>query len=76
MSRATNEEMDALHSAIARHLTNAIRNPGEDGIPASLIKEAREFLKDNGVNAAVGRSTVMGDLLGVLPFADEEDTGT
>lgn len=75
MSRATNDDMDRLHQVVAKVLTQLITNPGENGVPASLIKEAREFLKDNGVNAAVGKSSVINDLAAVLPFADE-DTGT
>lgn len=75
MSKATNDQMDSLHGALASHLTEAIKHPGEGGVSASLLKEAREFLKDNNVSADIAKNKPLQALTDTLPFKDEL-TGT
>lgn len=57
-----------LHRALAEHLTARIK----DGDPTGeVLRQAREFLRDNGVTDA-GRGetpvTRLDDVLGAMPF--------
>ena len=85
MSKATKEAMDALHGVLAEALTNIIKDgvktTDKDGnvvkAPASaaFFKEAREFLKDNGIESLPTAPGVK-SLADALPFpapGDEAD---
>ena len=65
MSKATIDELGDLHGAIAKKLKEQIET-GE--VSASLLKEAREFLKDNNIEATADNPE-MKQLGDILPFA-------
>ncbi|MCB9178968.1 MAG: hypothetical protein H6590_06060 [Flavobacteriales bacterium] len=61
----------ALHLELARKLLQKVRD-GE--ATASDLNVARQFLKDNGIDAARSANPGLKKLADVLPFdADEED---
>jgi hypothetical protein len=49
---ASKESLEALHTAIAKKLIESIDTipPGEKGL-AALLNVARQFVKDNGIEA-------------------------
>lgn len=51
---ASKDSLERLHSTIADKLTTAIEEmePGEKGL-AALLNVARQFVKDNGIEAAL-----------------------
>ena len=55
MTRATDELLDALHSAQAEGLLSELRKSQASGEPISpaLFNAINKFLKDNGVDRAV-----------------------
>jgi hypothetical protein len=65
VSKATTDTLGALHSALAEKMAAMLR--GED-VPASVLKEIREFLKDNGINADGENSVPLQNLTDTLPF--------
>lgn len=82
MSKADNDEMNALHGHLARMLTTAIINgvveiDKEGGkqvvaAPASILSVARQFLKDNNIEADLKKSKTLQGLASVLPFAGSQ----
>lgn len=82
MSKASEEALAELHSLLAKALTGIIKdgvtitdkdgNPVKVSAPANYFKEAREFLKDNGVEALPTAPTVKG-LADALPFPQPGD---
>lgn len=78
--KASNEALGALHGALADHLKLQIEAAKKDGsqLPASLVKEIREFLKDNGVEQVPTLTNPVGKLLdgaAALPFPGEAPAG-
>lgn len=86
MSKATVKDLDALHSQLAKALADEITSMTKvekdaDGQPipkdkkglASLMNVARQFLKDNGVEALVAPGSALGNLAASLPFPGGED---
>ncbi|RTL89222.1 hypothetical protein EJV44_22425 [Ancylobacter aquaticus] len=69
MSKADNETLDALHSAVAEVLAKRLRG---DEVTAADISVAVKFLKDNGITASVTSPAVQ-NVLHNLPFTGEED---
>lgn len=67
MGRATDDELDELHSLQVAALISEIKRFKEagEGIPPALLAQANKFLKDNGVDRAI----VPGDSTSLL---DEE----
>lgn len=52
MSRASEKALDALHATLAETLTDLIKDGKSKGeIASGLLSVARQFLKDNGVDA-------------------------
>lgn len=72
MSRASNEVLDALHAQLARTLADKIKN-GE--ATAADLSVARQFLKDNGIEAVPTPKSPLADLAGSLPFAGSDLPG-
>jgi hypothetical protein len=73
MSKATKDLLDQLHGALAEELIKRIQDG--DAKPADL-NAARQFLKDNGIEAVATPDSNLGKLAQVLPFSDEhEDEG-
>ena len=64
---ASKESLEALHSAIADKLTESIRDMpvGEKGL-AALLNVARQFVKDNGIEAVPAPGSPLGNLAGKL----------
>lgn len=67
-SAASKEALDALHAAVAEELAKRIAS-GE--ATAADLNVARQFLKDNHVEAVKTPDNPLGKLAGALPFADE-----
>lgn len=73
---ASKESLEALHSAIADKLTDAIgkMDVGEKGL-AALLNVARQFVKDNGIEALPAPGSSLGGLaekLKKFPFDPTE----
>jgi hypothetical protein len=81
MAGASRAQLEKLHEALAKVLTVAL----EDGVqvvdrdgnvstataPAAYLKEAREFLKDNKIEAIATAGTPLSRLASVVPFPGE-----
>lgn len=83
MSKASQAAMAELHALLAKALTSIVKdgvtmldrqgNEVKVAAPASYFKEAREFLKDNGVEALPTANQGLKDLAASLPFPSPED---
>lgn len=60
---ASQKILAEIHEALAQELLTRIR---AGDVPAALIKEAREFLKDNGINGLPDKDSPFGALVGEL----------
>lgn len=74
--KAAEELLNQLHGSLAAHLLDQIKSAQGAGepLPASLVKEIREFLKDNGVESLPQPGSPVGRLLDEaksLPFPGE-----
>ena len=70
MSRAKDDLLDALHGALADEFIKRIK----DGTAtAADLSAARQFLKDNGVNAVPAPGSPVNNLMETLPFSAEDD---
>lgn len=74
---ASKESLEALHSAIADKLTESIKEmpAGEKGL-AALLNVARQFVKDNGIEAVPTPGSPLGklnDKLKEFPFQPDSD---
>tara|TARA_R100001594_G_scaffold16072_1_gene33395 strand:- start:3 stop:221 length:219 start_codon:yes stop_codon:yes gene_type:complete len=65
------KELGKLHEALSTLLMERIQS-GEAG--SGELSVARQFLKDNGVDATVNQSEPLLNLAKVLPFNPEEPT--
>lgn len=63
--KASLSELEELHAAVARELTERIRSGNAK--PAD-IAAAIKFLKDNGIEAALADNSPMQQLIDTLPF--------
>lgn len=71
MSAASKEVMDALHSIVAKELSDRIKS-GE--ATAADISNAIKFLKDNGIEAVMGKGGAIDSLARQFPtFGDEDE---
>lgn len=68
---APRELMEALHGAVAQTLIEKIRS-GE--VTAADLAVARQFLKDNGIDAIPSESNGLGKLAKELPFQETPET--
>lgn len=74
---ASKESLEALHTAIAMKLTESIEalDAGEKGL-AALLNVARQFVKDNGIEALPAPGSATGGLVDKLkeyPFDPQAD---
>ena len=70
MSRATDDLLALLHGELASEFLRRIK----DGTAtAADLSAARQFLKDNGVDAVPRQGSPMGDLIQNLPFEATND---
>lgn len=73
MPAATPDKLSSLHDALADKMAALLR--GEE-VPASVLKEVREFLKDNGINCDGKKSQKVSGIAQTLPFVTpQEATG-
>lgn len=68
--KATTEALEGLHGAVAKALADKIK---EGSATAADLAVARQFLKDNGIDAVPRKGTPLGDLADSLPFPGEDD---
>lgn len=59
-----------LHEVLAQELLNRVRDPEAK---ASDLNVARQFLKDNGIEAIPADNSPLKSLVDELPFNTEED---
>lgn len=69
-SKATLEQLENLHGALAQALAERVSS--KEATAADLAV-ARQFLKDNGIDAVAKSGTPLGDLADKLPFAPEQE---
>ena len=67
----TDEKLSNLHDALAKELLDKIKS-GEAS--ASLIKEAREFLKDNDIYSMPTDGNPLGKLKDQIPEFEDDDS--
>ena len=69
-NRATSDQADELHALLCESLKQQLQS---GDVSASVLKEAREFLKDNGVSSpAKGADKGIGSLA-TLPFVVNDE---
>jgi hypothetical protein len=64
------ELMEKLHSMLANTLLSKISDPD---VKASDLNVARQFLKDNGIEALAAEGSPLADLVATLPDFNDED---
>lgn len=78
MSRtADRAALESLHAKLAQVLVDALDAPSEGGTPAALLNVARQFLKDNSIDAPALPGTPTGQLKEKLkdyPFDPTQDS--
>lgn len=71
MSKASNDSLNELHGTLARVLMEEISKKDDDGKGrAAILNVARQFLKDNGIEALPSSSKPLRELAEVLPFPE------
>ena len=72
MSRATDDQLDELHSLQAASLLAEIKRASKsgEGVPPALFAQANKFLKDNGVDRAVSEGDTIDQLADEVPDFD------
>lgn len=74
---ASNKKLGDLHDFYADSVRKAMQAHLDAGepIPPSLLKECREFLKDNDITSTMDPGTPAGDLKAGMPtFEDAEES--
>lgn len=72
---ASKDELNALHDKLATVLKEALDVRDEDGnLNASMLNVARQFLKDNGIEAKVVPGKPLAALGEAFPFEDSNVT--
>lgn len=80
MSKASQSELEALHDVLAKALSESIKRKRTDeagnvlDAPASILSVARQFLKDNGIEAQVTPENPLGKLAEDFPFQSDDAT--
>lgn len=69
MTKATEEALDALHGQLAKSLKDRI---ADGSATAADLSVARQFLKDNGIDAVPKKGSPLDDLKNSLPFPDAD----
>jgi hypothetical protein len=71
MSKADNDTLNKLHGVLAQVLMDEITATADEGKGrAAILNVARQFLKDNGIEALPGASKPLRELAAVLPFPE------
>ena len=74
--RATEALLGQLHGALADAHLEALKRAAEKGedVPAAILKEIREFLRDNGIEVSKASAGRMHQIVDNLPtFDDQQD---
>lgn len=77
INKADEQAMDSLHGQLAKVLTEHLQGTidPETGAkipaPAAILSVARQFLKDNGIDAVAKKGSPLGELAGLPEFEDE-----
>ena len=77
MNKADEVIMDSLHGTLANVLKEALQGTidPETGnkipAPAAILSVARQFLKDNGIDAVAKKGSPLAELAGLPEFEDE-----
>ena len=66
----TKDMMDQLHRLLAETLTARVKDPEAK---TGDLNVARQFLKDNGIEALAAEGTPLADLVSTLPDFNDED---
>ena len=66
------QKLNALHEKLTDHFLKAI-DSGED-VPVGVLKEIREFLKDNNVDCLAVECSPILKLAETLPFVPPDDS--
>lgn len=76
MSKATEQQLGALHGLLATSFASEIKGYIERGepIPASVLAAASRFLKDNGIDAPARNNKELDELATELEDLDFDDT--
>jgi len=75
---ASEEALNELHQALSDVLTDSLKRKYYDQMgdeipaPAAILNVARQFLKDNGVEASAEVITETFNLTNVLPFDNDK----
>jgi len=70
MSKANDAILEALHGALADEFLRRIR---EGTATAADLSAARQFLKDNGIDAVPKQGSPINNLMANLPFEATDD---
>jgi hypothetical protein len=70
MNRDLEKTLASLHTALAGDLLRRIQ---EGSATAADLSVARQFLKDNGIDALASQSEPLANLAKVLPFVAPEE---
>lgn len=70
--KAKAEALEDLHATLATTLADAIKYPGDGGVQAAILNVARQFLKDNGIQADISNNAALSEL-NDLPVFDESE---
>ncbi len=65
-------DLSELHNIVANELIDRIKNGAASSADLSV---ARQFLRDNGIDANTGQSEPLMNLATVLPFDPEAEVG-
>ena len=77
IKKADEQAMDSLHGQLALVLTEHLKGTidPETGTkipaPAAILSVARQFLKDNGIDAVAKKGSPLGELANLPVFDDE-----
>ena len=72
-SRAPEQELAALHGALAKHMADMLKS--KEPIPPATLNAIRQFLKDNGIDCHGQENQDINDLTRSLPDFEAEDHG-
>ena len=64
-------KLQELHSLLAEQLLNKIKDPD---VKASDLNVARQFLRDNGIDAVPTQDSPLSKLIEELPFDEKRKT--
>ncbi|EGW49667.1 hypothetical protein HMPREF1022_03296 [Desulfovibrio sp. 6_1_46AFAA] len=72
-SRAPEQELAALHGALAKHMADMLKS--KEPVPPATLNAIRQFLKDNGIDCHGIENPDINDITKALPTfeGDGED---